>query len=422
MMITCPSCGNKKFIRNPEGFLVCSNCGLVVKDSNIVYDSYHNHVFLDEWNARAKKLKAFSHIGIPSSEPSISATAKLIQQHLIEILRDKKYRNLIGVVQNYSDTGSIKKLFKSFLDISGLNYREARKLFIRACVKAGLNRIPDLAPSTFYTYSYSRKRLSSRQVKIEREYEKIREMYGEDIEKLTRSLSELPAFQPADPLALGLAIAIYVNRASLKDSEKLGVSRRRVKLKLERVKIIADLPLPLLARIDGSIILRNIKLKSYRTARTKSYSSRRALKIETLQKSTDLYEKILDILREPMFPWELKKKLGIKTSYYRVLLHRLKKKGLVKRLDDGRYIALQKSTEPKREKIKIVYDSFELVKYYKTYGGYVKACKKLMDQHFQRIKPLSYEEWLQEKFIQKLLEKIEDKRLEELEIIPTQTR
>ncbi|HDN01616.1 MAG TPA: hypothetical protein ENF42_01435 [Candidatus Bathyarchaeota archaeon] len=337
-------------------------------------------------------------------------------------MRNPKYMCIVGVVQNYTDTSSIKNLYKSFLDASGLSYDTAKKIFLKACRLAGINRLPDLAPSNIYTPSYSRKRLSSRLKKIEDDYDKVRKLFGEEVEKLTRSLSRLPAFQPTDPIATGLAIAVYLGKASLKDADKLGIGRRRVKLKLDRVKIIANLPLPILARIEGSIILRNIKLKSYRTARTRSYTSRRALKIEPLQKSTDLYEKVLNILKEPMYPKELREKLGIKTSYYRVLLHRLKKKGLIERLPDGRYRALQKSAEPKRKKIKIVYDAFELVKYYKTYGGYVKACRKLMDQRFQQLKPLSYEEWLQEKFIQKLLEKVKDKRLEELEIIPMQAR
>jgi len=229
----------------------------------------------------------------------------------------------------YCRATSLKDLFRDFLMAVG-DYEKARRLFEKACELAYAEP-PDLAPSNIYTESFSKARIELRRRRLEEAYSRVRELWGEEVEKVTRILCSLPLFQPADPLATGLAVAIVLRRASLRDAGRLGVGRRRIELKLKRVKLVSRLPLPLLASLGKELyVLRGISRHAIEIASSFYYTQR--YKLRTLhslakRRESSLIKHTLKLLsRESLFPRELAGRLGISKTYARVLLYRLKSK------------------------------------------------------------------------------------------------
>ena len=361
VIMECPICGCTRLVRNRDYFLVCGNCGYVFEDSNITYDSYLNFAFQDDWKARAEKIKKkhrFTHMGVVSSEPSDSKTASLVKYHLVEILRKPETSHLVQLVKEYCKPTSVNELFKDFLLSTGLPYPKALEIFRKAMKMAGA-RTKDLAPSTVLRKGAEKVRMKQRRARIENEYSEVRRLFGEKVERLTRKLSKY--LQPVDPLATGAAIAVWLRLISRRKAVEI-VGWRRLKNKIEKIRVLVGKPLPIIASISIDLSeLRGVKRRSLRRARGLSYLER--------------------------YAWAKPNSENGEFSRWAKL-----------RLKKGEFLNL------------VCLDEVELVKYYKTYGGYVKACRKF------GLKPLNYRDFLQEKWLQSIpVEKMRKALLEAIE-------
>ena len=414
-MDRCPYCSNRLILDEINSWFVCTNCGRVFNPySNVTFDSYLNFTFMDDWRRREEKLRRrrFTWLGVVSSEGGDSKAAMLVKYHILELLRNKSYSKYIQPVREYTRASSVKVLFQDFLKVTGLDYREARSIFEEACRRACIE-LPDLSPTSLnVSESYFRIRNNLRRRRIEEAYRRIEVKWGEDIARAVRILSSLPLFQPEDPEPLGYALMIYLGRLPRKSAKNL----RKIDLRLKRLRKLAKYPMHILVQLVGlevAGLLRGLSRRSLVKMSSPSYVRRnyalkRYRKVMERNRLSDVYLKAIEILRErPLKPRELADKLGISNSYARVVIHRLKLRGIVERTLDGRYSLVMeriaglnvinsysKVMERKAE-FSVKLDPEELVKYYKTYPGYVKGCKKL------GLKPLSRKRFLQEKFILK---------------------
>jgi len=196
---------------------------------------------------------------------------------------------------------------------------------------------------------------------LEEEYYQVKQKYGEKIEKIARFLAKY--IQPVDPLATAEAVAIHLGIVKKKKIRKIAKER------LEKLKAFLNKPLPLLV-------------------------------MNALNNGLDK-EEALEILAE------LKgvKKKSLKTASYPSYI----KYYSWANLHDEGVIKLHSQNCTKIHKLLREFkDSVELVKYYSTYGEYVKACRKL------GVKPLSYERFLRRRWIISIPKNVIRKALEEI--------
>ena len=135
-MYKCPRCGSSRLIRDHvSGYLVCGECGEVIEGTNICFDSYHNHEFLDDWKRREEKLRRrkWTWAGTVSTEPGDSRSASRVRYFITELLRDRE-PGLIGLVSDLP-APSLNELYTSFIKAvsNRIEESEAIHLFEEAC-------------------------------------------------------------------------------------------------------------------------------------------------------------------------------------------------------------------------------------------------------------------------------------------------
>lgn len=259
MQYVCPYCGSQNIVYNDlTAEYVCASCGHVVDDSRLVFDSYRNFYFLDDWKKTEEKLRRKRGRWTSSERPD-SRTAALVKTRLVELLRNKETWHLVYVVKEYCRPTSLKQLFSDFLKAVSpdMDYRAARRVFEEACRLAGVDKI-DLAPTSVWDKQPEyRKRVRDRQVREASERAGLSQRLLED-------LRNVPLLQPFDAKAVAEALSalrtvcndgvvppgvrVYgVARAVLylvslsplsakQLSERLGVSKLRVYRALRRLE------------------------------------------------------------------------------------------------------------------------------------------------------------------------------------------
>ena len=508
----CNQCGGR-LVRTPEGFLVCSQCGAVMEGSNLALDSYTNFTFQDDWRLRREpkiRRREWSWRAVVSTEASESSTAALVKYHLVELLRTPKTFHLVGVVKEHCRTSSLRDLFRDFIRATNLDYLAARKIFEEACRLAGVSRVPDLSPTSVMSPGLADVRKEDRERRLEGEYRLVRRLWGERVERLARRLAKCTLFQPEKPLVLGASIAVHLGIASRKEALKAGVGKKALETTLTRIRRLSRLTIPDLVAavgLEAAAELRSVPAErlsrlvvpslskhyspvhrlprrrrrileealkiigehgelgpgelaemlgiSYGYAKVVLYRLRKKGLLRRLQtnrtarppRRNSALARALEatIRRGPLTPRELSVLMGVSRGYARVLLFRLKQRGLVERLEDGRYVAAIKEGfegqlvaqtnvtlggynsigRPEKKYVRARGESrgesmkagvprhtaVELVRYYRTYPGYVKACRRSFDadRHGELVRPLTYREWRMQKWI----DSIPRRRLEE---------
>ncbi len=148
--ITCPECGVDAIFDDKTFTWVCPQCGLVVDDSRMAHDDYHNIIFMDDYRGRVepelkrrlrrqwREVSDIEH----RTRGGTNYVVELVKSKLKELM--PSYRELLDQVEAHS----LKELFKHFLFITGLPYEEARRKFLKACEMAQV-KPPKLRLSKF---------------------------------------------------------------------------------------------------------------------------------------------------------------------------------------------------------------------------------------------------------------------------------
>lgn len=525
-MLKCPRCGSVRLVRDHvSGYLVCGECGEVLEGTNICFDSYHNHEFLDDWRRREEKLRRrkWSWAGTVSTEPGDSRSASRVRYFLTELIRVREpgligliselpapslnelYTSFIRAVRNRfeeheavrlfeeacrlanapepaklqvdkvkeklastvsdirlaekllnSKAEGVKELFVEFLEASGLGYRRARSIFERACAEAGV-KPPDLAPTAVFEEKDYGRRILERKLRIEKAWKEAEERYGSEVvalaRKLTYAFPEL--FQPEDPLNMAEAVACFLN-------PEIGKPSKKVKLRFKRLVRLAEASPTLLISRMGLIYSQKLTRRRLRYIENRISAIRRHKYVEYAEKrcvkptvKSKVLVKALEALKRPLKPSQLAAEMNISTNYARVIIHRLKELGLLKKLNGHYILGTNRASEngyhrgnlsdkrffekhynlstnrperkgylqgeQKHEKhyilgtnrldgngnragtsiefsIKLIKDPYELALIYRDYPNYVRVCRKLL------VKPLSKDEYLAERFIHEKLQ------------------
>lgn len=375
--VSCPICGAgaESFVKTP--FLTCTNCGFVSSDPAVSTDSEYNFSFQDEWNEKARRIAKKwrkSRKGITQSKKSDTRTAALVKQHLIDVLIEKKKYVWAQLVKENCKPTSVSDLFDSFIYVCVLRIKDAYvNYYAEACRRACVRFEPKIKNRYQKTEKIKgtdkkivkprnekiRRNRSRRKAIIEKQYYRVRKIYGEEIEKITRFLAKY--IRPEEPLATAEAVAIYLGIVKKKKIRKI------VKERLEKLKAFLNKPLPLLV-------------------------------INALNNGFDK-EEALEILSELKRVKNESMKRAARPSYlkyYSWMNH-----------EGGIKLHPQNCTKIQDLAIELK-DPYELVKYYITYGEYVKACRKF------GVEPLSYERFLRRKWILSIPRDVIRKALEEI--------
>ncbi|MCD6095235.1 MAG: TFIIB-type zinc ribbon-containing protein [Thermoprotei archaeon] len=232
----CPYCG-VSCVLNDNYEWVCPSCGLVVDDSRVVQDDYHNLVFMDDYRGRVEpELKRRLRRQWREAS-SIEHKTRGGTNYVVELVRSKlkqlypEYREYLDNV----DVHSLKELFRHFLLATNLPYDEARRVFLDICRKAGI-RLPRLRPVKVLTPSAVRRRLKVRGSKIA---ESLINIGDAKVRDLVEALMKIPEFQPININALIVAVEKWVNgKSSVREYSKRAF-RRYLKLLEKYSKINA---------------------------------------------------------------------------------------------------------------------------------------------------------------------------------------
>jgi len=518
-MWECPRCGAPLVKDYPEGFLVCPECGNVVSANVAQGSYLNHQFLDGYRRTEEKlRRKPFSWRAVVSTEPGDTVAAERARYWLVELLRTPRTAKLVGVVKRLPaynldvlyyeflkavsgdlplreaiktfgeacklgyvsppdpylvdrmrielekvwpeawevEASNLTELFKAFLSHEK-NYVKARRAFEEACRKAGV-KPPDLAPTAVFTGEEARRRIEDRRERLEEAWRKVSKAYGEVVEEVGRAVARsFPEFfQPLDPEPLGEAVASWLGLT--------GEVGRRAKTRLERLRTVASsaaLFLVYRLGVRHAAVLRGIKEETLRGEISPSHASRYAFcSVKGGRRpGRPLSETTLRVLElllgGPMSPVEVSEATGISRAHARVILSRLKRRGLLEKAG-GRYKILENRLEEVRyllygatnvsrgensrrnrnledlnarrthlskvgsrgkegesrvrnkkledrldgaRNLSIVRDSVELVTRYETYGNYVKACRKLL------VEPLPRREFLGEKFLEEKLPK-----------------
>ena len=226
--IRCPECGSECILDDKTFEWICPNCGLVVDDSRMAHDDYHNIVFMDDYRGRVEhELKR--RLRRQWREASdIEHRTRGGTNYVVELVRSKlkelmpAYRELL----DQAEAHSLKELFKHFLFITGLPYEEARDRFLKACRKAQV-KPPKLRPVKVLTPSASRARLRIRNARIRKALDEVRDL---KIRKLVEALMDIPEYQPVNIKALIAAVGFWLNGRILVRDYSDRAFRRYLKL------------------------------------------------------------------------------------------------------------------------------------------------------------------------------------------------
>jgi len=377
--VSCPICGAgaESFVKTP--FLTCTNCGFVSSDPAVSTDSEYNFSFQDEWNEKARRIAKKwrkSRKGITESGESDTRTAALVKQHLIDVLIEKKKYVWAQLVKENCKPVNVPDLFDSFMQVCKLGMKEAYiNYYAEACRRACVRFKPKFKNRFLKTEKIkgtnkkkvrikTKKIRASRRLRraiLEEEYYQVKQKYGEKIEKIARFLAKY--IQPVDPLATAEAIAIHLGIVKKKKIRKIAKER------LEKLKAFLNKPLPLLVI----------------NALNNGFEKKEALEI-----LSELKRVKKESMKRAARPSYLK--------YYSWMNHH----------DEGG-IKLHPQNCTKIQDLSIeLKDPYELVKYYITYGEYVKACRKF------GVEPLSYERFLRRRWILSIPRDVIRKALEEI--------
>ena len=229
--IRCPECGSECILDDKTFEWICPNCGLVVDDSRMAHDDYHNIIFMDDYRGRIepelkkrlrRQWKEASDIE-HKTRGGTNYVVELVKSKLKELM--PAYRELLDQVEAHS----LKELFRHFLFITGLPYEEARDKFLKACEMAQA-KPPKLRPVKVLTPSASRARLRIRDARIRKALDEVKDS---KVRKLVRALMEVPEFQPVNIKALIAAVELWLNGRILIKGYSDRAFRRYLKL-LER--------------------------------------------------------------------------------------------------------------------------------------------------------------------------------------------
>ena len=199
-MFKCPECNVDCIFDDRTYEYICPQCGLIVDDSRLAYDDYHNVAFLDDYKGRIepqlkrrlrrewRRALRIEHI----TRGGTNYVVELVKSKLLGI--EPQYRSLLLDVK----ARSLNELFKNYLLLTGLPYEVAREKFLLACKLAEVE-LPRLRPVDVLSASASKFRIKKRHSKLLEEISKIKD---DKVKLLVEGLIDLPEFQPLNIQAL----------------------------------------------------------------------------------------------------------------------------------------------------------------------------------------------------------------------------
>jgi len=199
-LFKCPECNVDCIFDDRTYEYICPQCGLIVDDSRLAYDDYHNVAFLDDYKGRIepqlkrrlrrewRRALRIDHI----TRGGTNYVVELVKSKLLGI--EPQYRSLLLDVK----ARSLNELFKNYLLLTGLPYEVAREKFLLACKLAEVE-LPRLRPVDVLSASASKFRIKKRHSKLLEEINKIKD---DKVKLLVEGLIDLPEFQPLNIQAL----------------------------------------------------------------------------------------------------------------------------------------------------------------------------------------------------------------------------